>query len=32
MRFAWASLFSLVIADLYVRFLASGTFADPRFF
>ncbi len=32
MRFAWSSLIWLVVADLYVRFLAAGTFSDPRFF
>jgi hypothetical protein len=27
---AWASLFSVVAADLYVRLLAAGAIADPR--
>jgi hypothetical protein len=29
---AWISLFSVMIADLYVRFLAAGVFEDFRFF
>ncbi len=29
---AWYSLFSVAIADLYVYLLASGVFDDPRFF
>lgn len=28
--FAWLSLFSVVIADVYVRLLAAGVIADPR--
>jgi hypothetical protein len=32
MRFAWISLFGVALADLYVYLLASGVFADPRFF
>jgi hypothetical protein len=32
MRFAWASLFGVAIADIYVFLLATGTFSDPRFF
>ena len=28
--FAWLSLFSVVIADLYIRLLAMGVIADPR--
>ena len=32
MQFAWASLFSVAIADLYVFLLATGTIDDLRFF
>jgi hypothetical protein len=31
-RYAWASLFSVAIADFYVYLLATGAFSDPRFF
>jgi hypothetical protein len=31
-RYAWYSLFSVAIADLYVYLLATGTITDPRFF
>ena len=31
-RYAWLSLFSVAIADLYVYLLAVGAFSDPRFF
>jgi hypothetical protein len=31
-RWAWASLFSIAIADLYVYLLATNAFDDPRFF
>jgi hypothetical protein len=31
-RYAWLSLFSVAIADLYVLLLSSGAFSDPRFF
>ena len=31
-RYAWLSLFSVAIADLYVYLLATGAFSDPRFF
>jgi hypothetical protein len=31
-RWAWASLFSVGLADLYVRLVASGTIHDPRLF
>ena len=31
-RFAWYSLFSVALADLYVFLVASGTISDPRFF
>jgi hypothetical protein len=30
--YAWLSLFSVALTDLYVLLLASGTFSDPRFF
>ncbi len=32
MQLAWASLTSLVITDLYIFALATGTISDPRFF
>ncbi|ARF57221.1 hypothetical protein [Streptomyces gilvosporeus] len=32
MLLAWCSLFSVGFADLYVYLLATGAFADPRFF
>ena len=32
MVLAWVSLFSVMGADFYVRLVASGAFADPRFF
>jgi hypothetical protein len=31
-KFAWLSLFSVALTDLYVYLLATGTFTDPRFF
>jgi hypothetical protein len=31
-RWAWYSLFSVALTDLYVYLLATGTFDDPRFF
>ncbi len=31
-RYAWYSLFSVALTDLYIYFLANGTFDDPRFF
>jgi hypothetical protein len=31
-RYAWLSLFSVAIADLYVYLLATGTITDVRFF
>jgi hypothetical protein len=31
-RYAWYSLFSVAIVDLYIYLLATGTFDDPRFF
>ncbi len=32
MQFAWASLISVTITDLYIRLVANGVFPDPRFF
>jgi hypothetical protein len=32
MQLAWVSLFGVALTDLYVYLLASGVFADPRFF
>jgi hypothetical protein len=32
MQFAWISLFTVALADVYVRLVASGTISDPRFF
>ena len=29
--YAWISLFSVIIADLYVRLLAMGVISDVRF-
>jgi hypothetical protein len=31
-EWAWASLFSVMIVDLYVMLVAAGAFADPRLF
>jgi hypothetical protein len=31
-RYAWVSLFSVALVDLYIYLLASGRFDDPRFF
>jgi hypothetical protein len=31
-KFAWLSLFSVVLTDLYVYLLSTGAFSDPRFF
>jgi hypothetical protein len=31
-RYAWLSLFSVALADLYVVLISSGAFDDPRFF
>lgn len=31
-KFAWLSLFSVALADLYVYLLSTGTITDPRFF
>jgi hypothetical protein len=32
MEFAWVSLISVALADLYVRLLSMGVISDPRFF
>ena len=32
MKYAWVSLFSVALTDLYVRMLATNVFEDPRFF
>ena len=32
MQFAWISLGFVLFTDLYIRLVASGAFADPRFF
>jgi hypothetical protein len=29
-RWAWASLFSVLITDIYIRLLMSGALHDPR--
>jgi hypothetical protein len=31
-RYAWVSLFSVALVDLYIYLLASNAFDDPRFF
>jgi hypothetical protein len=31
-RYAWVSLFSVALVDLYIFLLANGTIDDPRFF
>jgi hypothetical protein len=31
-QYAWLSLISVALVDLYVYLLATGTFSDPRFF
>jgi hypothetical protein len=31
-KYAWISLFSVALADLYIYLLAAGAFNDPRFF
>ena len=31
-RYAWVSLFSVALVDLYIMLLARGVFDDPRFF
>jgi hypothetical protein len=32
MQWAWASLISVTLVDVYIRLLAAGAFDDPRFF
>ena len=32
MQFAWISLGFVLFTDLYIRLVAAGVFADPRFF
>jgi hypothetical protein len=32
MQFAWVSLGFVLFTDLYIRLVAAGVFADPRFF
>jgi hypothetical protein len=32
MLLAWISLFTVALADLYVRLVASGAITDPRLF
>jgi hypothetical protein len=32
MQWAWASLFSVILTDVYVRLLATGALTDPRLF
>ena len=32
MAFAWISLTTLVLTDLYIMLVASGAFSDPRIF
>jgi hypothetical protein len=32
MEYAWVSLFSVALADLYVRLLSMGVISDVRFF
>ena len=31
-RYAWVSLFSVALVDLYIYLLAINAFDDPRFF
>ena len=31
-RYAWLSLFSIALVDLYIWGLAAGWYDDPRFF
>ena len=31
-RYAWVSLFSVALVDLYISLLAANVFDDPRFF
>jgi hypothetical protein len=32
LQFAWISLGTLMLSDLYILLLASGAFSDPRIF
>jgi hypothetical protein len=32
MAFAWISLTTLALTDLYIMLVASGAFSDPRIF
>jgi hypothetical protein len=32
MAFAWISLATLMLTDLYIMLVASGAFSDPRIF
>jgi hypothetical protein len=32
MKFAWITLGTLMLSDLYIMLLASGAFSDPRIF
>jgi hypothetical protein len=32
MAFAWISLGTLMLTDLYIMLVASGAFSDPRIF
>jgi hypothetical protein len=32
MEIAWVSLGFVLLTDLYIRLVAAGVFADPRFF
>jgi len=32
MQIAWVSLYWVLLADLYIRLVASGAITDPRFF
>ena len=32
LQFAWISLGFVLFTDLYIRLVAAGVFADPRFF
>jgi hypothetical protein len=31
-QYAWYSLFSVALVDLYIALLSAGVFDDPRFF
>jgi hypothetical protein len=32
LQFAWITLGTLMLSDLYIMLVASGAFADPRIF